>query len=194
MLHFSCDCHVQSNISHWISSGTRGRERVKLNVRGTGCLLSKVNQLPQSMSLSSQWVTNASNHFWAWICHIEYSLPTLTCAWKNILYNNPISLMGGCWLSDTWCSQNLVYFRSLPIFFFLSFCVCWSLQSPKHLSALSVCVYPYRQSHSFIRAAIERGGALWRDRVARCCIVLEAGWVMQDKSVLVVFERAHPWH
>lgn len=138
----SCDSHDGLYISRFTSWDKGGGE--------TGCLLSKVNQLPQTMSLFSLWVNKAQNHFQASICPIQPTDPFVPDRNTQSYIITPVSL-GGFWLSHT---RLPVYFWSFQVFSAPVLAPCE--QSPRHPLVLTVCVYPCGETHSFIKGAMER--------------------------------------
>lgn len=156
----SHDSHVRSYISRFTcSDATGGRkkkspagenetERSRLpSLQGQPA--ATVNEPLQSMSQQSTESLSIPNMSYI----MQPSNPRLK---HTVARNNKASIMGGSWLSHPRCPQKLVYFWLFFFFFFFYYCFRLCSSSKGTLLALSVCVYPCRQTSSFIKGAMER--------------------------------------
>lgn len=200
----SLDSHVRSYIFRLTSSDTRRKKINKWSSRGWKWKWEKqVAFSPRSTSCHSQWASSV----------YESTKHRIISKHECVIYNTAlqphhapnkntqshvitaVSLMGGSWLSHTRCPQKPVYFFwSLPdiVLFFSCLCMC-----ERSLNILWCCLHVFTPADKPATSSrvLWKGQCVMRDQAARCRIVLEAGWVTEDKSGLVAFEMAcRPLH
>lgn len=111
----------------------------------------------------------------------------------TVACNNKARVMGGSWLSHPRCPQKLVYFW---LFFFLFFPITDLVFAQAQKAPFWPCLFVFTPADrpEASSRVLWKGQCVMGDRAARCRIVLEAGWVTEDKSGLVAFGKARPLH